>query len=51
LKLVTKSDESDLPVNACVFAQAFRKDDASVAIDREDLDVAVERNRKLVPLI
>src|SRR5262245_22752020 len=32
-------------------AKRFRKDDASIAIEAEDVDIAVERDRKLVPLV
>jgi len=51
LKLVTKADKSDLGADAGVSAKRLRKDDASVAVDREDLNVAVERDRQLVSLV
>ena len=38
-------------LKAGVRAKPFRKDDASVAVDRENLDVAVERDRQLVALV
>ncbi len=31
--------------------QAFRKDNASVPVDREDLDIPVKRDRQFVPLV
>jgi hypothetical protein len=34
-----------------VGAKTFRKDDAAVAIDRENLDVAIERDRQLIALV
>jgi hypothetical protein len=34
-----------------VRAKPFRKADAPVAVDRQDLDIAVERDRQLVPLV
>ncbi len=34
-----------------MLAQAFRKDDAAVAVDIEDLHVAVERDRELIALV
>ena len=45
LKFVTQADKSDLGREAGVRAKRFRKADAPVAIDRDDLDVAVERDR------
>ena len=51
LKFVAKTDKSDCTLEPSMGAQALRKDDASVPIDREDLDVAIERDRQLVPLI
>ena len=51
LKLVAKADKSDRTVEARVAAKAFRKDDAAVPIDSENLDVAVERDRELVSLV
>jgi hypothetical protein len=51
LKLVTEANKRDGGVQAGVGAKALRKDDAAVAIDRENLDVAVERDRQLVALI
>ncbi len=51
LKLVTKADKSDLSAKARVGAKRLRKDDAAVAVDREDLDVAVERDREFVALV
>ena len=51
LKLVAKADKSDLISKTGVAAKPFRKDDAPVAIDRENLDVAVERDRELVALV
>ncbi len=51
LKLIAKADKSDRTVEARVTAKAFRKDDAAVPIDSENLDVAVERDRELVSLV
>ena len=51
LKLVAKADKSDRALKIGVAAKAFRKDDTSVAVDRENLDVAVERDREFVPLV
>ncbi len=51
LKLVTKADKSDLSAKARVGAKRLRKDDAAVTVDREDLDVTIERDRQLVSLV
>ncbi len=51
LKLVAKADKSDLGREAGVRAKPLRKADAAVAVDREDLDVAVERDRQLIALV
>ena len=51
LKLVAKPDESDFGLKTGVGAKRLRKDDAPVAVDREDLDVTVERDREFVTLI
>ena len=37
LEFLAEPDEGDVGGDACVFAQAFRKNCASVLIDREDL--------------
>ena len=51
LELVAKADERDLRSQAGVGAKAFRKDDASVAIDVEHLDVAIKGDGEFVALI
>src|SRR5690606_5115540 len=51
LKLVAQPDKSDLIGNTGVGAKRFRKDDAPILVDAEDLHVAVERDRELVPLV
>ena len=51
LKLVTQADKSDLGRKTGVRAKALRKADAPVAVDGEDLDVAVERDRQLIALV
>ena len=51
LKLVTQADKRDLGREAGVRAKVLRKADAPVAIDGEDLDVAVERDRQLIALV
>ena len=51
LKFLTQADKSDMGRKSGVRAKRFRKDDASVAIEAEDVDVAVERDRQLVPLV
>ena len=51
LKFLTQADKSDVGRKSGVRAKRFRKDDASVAIEAKDLDVAVERDRQLVPLV
>src|SRR3990170_1955998 len=51
LKLIAKADKRDCGVEAGVRAKPFRKDDAAVAVDRENLDVAVERERELIALV
>ena len=51
LKLVAKADKSDLGSKPAWRAKRFRKDDASVAIDGENLDVAVKGDRQLVALV
>ena len=51
LKLVAKADKCDVIFKTGVTAKAFRNDDTPVAIDAENLDVAVERDREFVPLV
>jgi hypothetical protein len=51
LELVAKADKSDLGGDTGVDAKRLRKDDASVPVDGEDLDVAVKRDRQFVPLV
>src|SRR5690606_12959629 len=51
LKLVAKADKCDVILNTGMAAKRFRKDDAPVAVDAENLDVAVERDRELVSLV
>jgi hypothetical protein len=51
LKLVAKADKCDVILKIGVAAKDFRKDDTPVAIDAENLDVAVECDRELVPLV
>ena len=51
LKFVTQANKSDLGRKAGMRAKAFRKADAAVAVDREDLDVAVEGDRELIALV
>jgi len=34
-----------------VGAKFLRKDDAAVPVDRENLDITIERDRELIPLI
>ena len=51
LKLLAKSDESDDRGDAAVRAKPFRKDDASVPVEPDNLDVAVERDREFVSLV
>jgi hypothetical protein len=51
LKLLTKADKRDLGCEACVRAKVLRKADATVPIEREDLNVAIERDRELVALV
>ena len=51
LKFLAKADESDVGRKAGVRAKRFRKHDASVLIDDENVDVTIERDRQLVPLV
>ena len=51
LKLVAQADKRNLTGKSGVGAKRFRKDDAPVLVDAEDLLVAVESDRQLVPLI
>src|SRR5689334_13988422 len=51
LKFLTQADKSDMGRKSGVRTQRFRKDDASVAIDAEDVHIAIERDRQFVPLI
>lgn len=51
LKLLAKPDKCDLILKTGMTPKAFRKDDAAIPIDREKLNVAVERDRELIPLI
>ena len=51
LELISEADKRNGGVQVGVGAKVFRKDDAAVAIDRENLDVAVECDRQLVALI
>ena len=51
LKLVAKADKCDLIFKTGVTAKAFRNDDTPVAVDPENLDVAVECDRELVSLV
>ncbi len=51
LKLVAKAHKCDLVFKTGMTAKAFRKDDAAVTVDREDLDVAIERDREFIPLV
>ena len=51
MEFIAQADKSDLGCEARMRAKLFRKDDTAVPIDRENLDVAVERDRELVPLI
>src|SRR5690606_30543753 len=51
LKLVAKADKRDVIAKIGVGAKRFRKDDTPVSIDAENLDVAVERDRELIPLV
>ena len=51
LKLVTKADKSNPVLKTGMLAKAFRKHDAPVPIDGKNLDVAVKRDRLLVPLV
>ena len=51
LKFLTQSDKSDMGRKSGMRAKRLRKDDASVAVEAEDLDIAIERDRQLVALI
>ena len=51
LKLVAKANKCDLGCETGVRAKTFRKADAAVPIEAENLDVAVERDRQLISLI
>src|SRR5262249_45352944 len=51
LKLRAQADKSDMGSNAGVGAKRFRKHDASLLVDREDVHIAVERDRELVALV
>ncbi len=46
-----QADESDFGLKTGVAAKRLRKDDAPVAVDRENLDVTVERDREFVTLV
>lgn len=51
LKLFAKPDKCDLILKTGMTPKAFRKDDAAIPIDREKLNVAIERDREFIPLI
>jgi len=51
LKLVAKADKSDFGLNAGVGAKRLRKNDAPITINREDLDIAVQRDREFIALV
>jgi hypothetical protein len=51
LKLLAKPDKSDLISEAGMPAEIFRDHDPPVAVDGENLNIAVERDRKLVSLV
>ena len=51
MKLVAKADKCDVILKTGMTAKRFRKDDAPVPVDAENLDVAVECDRELVSLV
>ena len=51
LEFAAEADKSDVGRKAGVGAKPFRKHDASVLIDGEDVHVTIERDRQLVALV
>ena len=51
LEFLAQADKSDFGADAGVGAKRLRQHDAAVAVEIENLDVAVERDRELVPLV
>ena len=51
LEFAAEADKSDVGRKTGVGAKPFRKHDASVLIDGEDLHVTIERDRQLVALV
>src|SRR5262245_24461425 len=51
LKFLAETDESDVGGDACVLAQAFGENGASVLVDREDLARAEQSGSELILLV
>ena len=51
LEFLAQADKRDVGLQAGVRAKRFRKHDASVLIEAEDLHVTIERDRQLVALV
>ncbi len=51
LEFLAQTDERDVGRYAGMGAKHLRKHDASILVEREDVDVAIKRDGKLIPLV